>query len=144
MRTIDVAELDDEDLFGRDVSAWINDVYRKRLDLARRHFDDADYLRVGRKYKASITRYYYAMYSACRGVAFRYHKGDDFQKHSDLPFNLPPTMAQKNRWANDLNEARIIRNQCDYEFYPSDEHLMKKANKLARRTRELLEYCNEA
>lgn len=99
-----------------------NDLLRQivsdRLELAGDHLRTADTLVQLAAFRSSISRYYYAMYHGARAICFGYHKGDNYQKHSVLPNNLPLNFPNIARWANELNNARLVRNMADYDLYP--------------------------
>ena len=68
--------------------------------------------------RSAVSRYYYAMYHAIRSVVYFYHKGDDHQDHSKLPSKLPGDFPNHGTWLNDLKDARLYRNDADYDPYP--------------------------
>jgi uncharacterized protein (UPF0332 family) len=70
-------------------------------------------------YRSAISRYYYAMYHAMRACVFLACPGDDHQKHSELPLNVPKDFDPKGaNWQGKLKDARLARNRADYEPYP--------------------------
>lgn len=70
-------------------------------------------------FRSSISRSYYAMYHAARAVTFAFHQGDDFERHIILPRNLPSDLDGRAQREIQLTEARLLRNQADYDPYPS-------------------------
>lgn len=91
-----------------------------RLELARLMLDAGNKLTRARPahYRSAISRYYYAMYHASRAVVYFAHGGDDFEEHSRLPGYFPGDFPAKATWQNDLKNARLLRNDVDYEPYP--------------------------
>lgn len=72
-------------------------------------------------YRNSISRSYYAMYHAARGVAYVYKSGDDFENHNLLHNGIPNEFPNAEQWKNDLKDARLKRNEADYDPYPASE-----------------------
>ena len=97
----------------------LKQIVSDRLELAGSHLRTADSLSQSAAHRSAISRYYYAMYHAARAICFGYHRGDDFQRHSRLPNNLPPTLTDNVRWTQELHSARLVRNMADYDLYPS-------------------------
>jgi uncharacterized protein (UPF0332 family) len=92
-----------------------------RLDLADEFLTMAGTLLRSRSdlSRPAIARFYYSMYHAMRAVAFQYHKGDDFEEHSTLSSKgVPKDFPQSALASNALKNARILRNEADYEQYP--------------------------
>lgn len=69
-------------------------------------------------YRNAVSRGYYAMYQTFRGIVFFRTGGDDHEKHSQLPQNLPGDFPARSYWENTLKDARLERNRADYEPYP--------------------------
>lgn len=69
-------------------------------------------------YRSAISRYYYSMYHAMRAVVFLVSKGDDHEQHSELPRHTPSDFTDRDVWENRLKDARVRRNDADYEPYP--------------------------
>lgn len=69
-------------------------------------------------YRNSTSRSYYSMYHAARTVSYLYHSGDDHQDHRELHKGIPDEFPDAERWRNDLKEARLRRNEADYDPYP--------------------------
>ena len=69
--------------------------------------------------RAAVGRFYYAMYHYMRAVVFFSTLGDDFQEHSKLPMHIPSDFPAVSSWANRLKDARLHRNEADYDAYPS-------------------------
>lgn len=80
-----------------------------------------------RQHRQSISRGYYAMYHAVRAMVFNSHGGDDFQEHSELPKHLPGDFPGRTSWENDIKEARLRRNEADYDPYPLNEASFRKS-----------------
>ncbi|HZP75844.1 MAG TPA: HEPN domain-containing protein [Pseudolabrys sp.] len=69
-------------------------------------------------HRDAISRSYYAMYHAGRAVAFFANQGDDYEPHDKLAGGLPPDFPDVERWRNALKDARLLRNEADYEPFP--------------------------
>lgn len=72
-------------------------------------------------YRFSISRSYYAMYHAARSLAFLVNAGDNYQEHKDLFKGLPDDFPNVDVWRNELKDARVRRNEADYDPYPIGE-----------------------
>jgi uncharacterized protein (UPF0332 family) len=83
-------------------------------------------------YRCAVSRYYYAMYHSMRACEYVYHRGDDYEKHMELPKNIPPDFDPGVNWQNKLKDAREIRNSADYDPYPKSDSAWRK-NALALR-----------
>jgi uncharacterized protein (UPF0332 family) len=68
-----------------------------------------------------ISRSYYGMYHAARAVAYLHHEGDDHESHNDLHKGLPGDFPDVDLWKNALKDARLRRNEADYDPYPPDD-----------------------
>ncbi|MGW0494956.1 HEPN domain-containing protein [Streptomyces sp. NPDC003007] len=92
-----------------------------RLLLAGEHLRAGDHLLFGTQYRSAISRHYYAMYHGARAIVFAENRGDDYERHSILPRNLPPTLPNSATRESELTDARLLRNQADYDAYPLNE-----------------------
>ena len=61
------------------------------------------------------------MYHSARAITFAVTVGDDHQSHPSLPRNLPPGLPKRAQREVELTDARLIRNQADYDCYPTIE-----------------------
>lgn len=61
------------------------------------------------------------MYQAARAVTFAETKGDDHERHNILPRNLPANIGNRTARESELVNARLLRNQADYDVYPISE-----------------------
>lgn len=112
-----------------------------RLAFAYEHRRRADkLLALGIRFnRDAISRYYYSIYHAARSVAFFHHHGDDHQEHSKLPDKLPTNLPDHDSWTNRLKNARVIRNEADYNPYPkSDANWTSSALELKDTAHEFL------
>src|SRR5689334_8542968 len=75
------------------VGAMIRQVVSDRLTLAGEHLRAGDGLLLVKQFRASIGRHYYAMYHGARAVTYAVTQGDDHERHSILPRNLPVAWA---------------------------------------------------
>lgn len=72
-------------------------------------------------YRTAVSRAYYAMYHAFRAVSFFVNGGDDYEAHLALPKHIPNDFPMHISWENDLKDARLQRNQADYDPYPKND-----------------------
>lgn len=126
----------------------VDQVVRKivgdRLALAGTYLSAGDRLLREGHFRSAISRHYYAMYHAARAVAFGHYKGDDHERHSKLPRALPNSLDRIEELRNDLTEARFLRNQADYDPYPSVESEWDAdARKLSSVAAAFCSYCDE-
>lgn len=61
------------------------------------------------------------MYQAARAIVFGENKGDDHERHNILPRNLPASIDNPAARETELVNARLMRNQADYDVYPIGE-----------------------
>jgi uncharacterized protein (UPF0332 family) len=101
------------------VAQLIPQITSDRLRLAGENLRTGDQLILTNQFRFAISRYYYAMYHAARSIVFAEIKGDDHQAHSELPRHLPPGMPNISARAQELISARLLRNEADYDPYPS-------------------------
>lgn len=80
-------------------------------------------------YRAAVGRFYYAMYHSLRAVVYYDTKGDDYEGHSELPKHIPASYPNCASVTNDLKDARLMRNEADYDPYPSSDAAFKDAAK---------------
>ncbi|WP_169746596.1 HEPN domain-containing protein [Demequina maris] len=92
-----------------------------RLELSAAHLVVADQLLRDQRYRVAIGRYYYAMYHTARSAAFAFYRGDDHEKHSVLPQKLPGELPDREALVQDLQYARLLRNDADYDPYPTSD-----------------------
>lgn len=100
------------------VTPLIQQATSDRLMLAGEHLRAGDQLLLKSYYRAAISRHYYAMYHAARAIVFAENQGDDFERHNILPRNLPSSMKDAATRESELVNARLTRNQADYDAYP--------------------------
>lgn len=126
------------------VAQMVRQAASDRLALAGEHLRAGDYSLVGRRFRSSISRHYYAMYHAARAVVYAVTPGDDHEKHSVLPRNLPAAMADQTRRENELTSARLLRNEADYDPYPSAESDWEQdARTLSVTAAEFVQECED-
>jgi uncharacterized protein (UPF0332 family) len=115
-----------------------------RLMLAGEHLRAGDQLLLATQYRSAISRHYYAMYQAARAIVFAENRGDDYERHSILPRNLPTSMKGAAIRENKLVNARLLRNQADYDVYPmSPGHWESDARTLAITAGEFVQACED-
>lgn len=77
------------------------------------------------KYRLCVSRSYYAIYHCARAVVYYVHGGDDYQEHNVLHKNLPNDFPVRATWDNDIRNARLARNEADYDPYPLSDATFK-------------------
>ncbi len=94
-----------------------------RVDLARHFLESAGKFIRSRPplFRNAISRSYYSMYHAARGVAYVAHSGNDHEAHAALHNAIPNDFPDADRWKNAFKDARLLRNEADYEPYPSND-----------------------
>ena len=70
------------------------------------------------RWRDAISRSYYAMYHAARSIAYVAHGGDDNEAHESVYKAIPADFVDNEKWQNELKEARLRRNEADYDPYP--------------------------
>lgn len=80
------------------------------------------------RHRDAISRSYYAMYHAARAVVYLDHQGDDHQEHDQLHRFIPADFPDSALWQNELKEARLKRNEADYDFLPRGNVPFRKAS----------------
>lgn len=108
---------------GRTIDDLHQQACADRLNLALDFVDAADRLMRARPpmYRVAVGRYYYSMYHAMRAVSYFRHFGDDYEQHSALPAKTPADFNRRAYWENELKDARLRRNEADYDPYPSSD-----------------------
>ena len=113
-----------------------------RLALAGEHQRFGDQLLLTASFRASIGRHYYAMYHSARAITFGEHGGDDFQRHSVLPRNLPAALPDRSTLEVQLTDARLLRNKADYDPYPPhDQDWEADARQLSATASAFVQAC---
>lgn len=94
-----------------------------RVELSRHFLEAAQKFRRMRPglFRNSVSRSYYSMYHAARAIAFVDNSGDDNEAHNDVHRALPTDFPDVDRWKNDIKDARLLRNEADYEPYPTSD-----------------------
>lgn len=72
-------------------------------------------------FRIAVGRFYYGMYHAMRAVVYFKVYGDDHEQHSELPTKTPSDFPRAAYWTNELKDARLRRNESDYDPYPADD-----------------------
>lgn len=106
--------------WGRALDDLLHQVASDRLSLAEEFLNMGDTMSRSRKdlSRSSISRYYYAIYHGLRAVAFYDAQGDDHDDHSRLDKGVPTDFPNRALVVNRLKDARIWRNEADYDPYP--------------------------
>lgn len=70
------------------------------------------------------------MYHAMRAAAYQFHQGDDHENHSKLgDTGVPTDYPNRSIAQNTLKNARLLRNEADYDPYPSSTKYFKAVEK---------------
>ena len=111
-----------EAAFGTSINDLVERATADRLHLGEHFLSVADRMRRSRTrdWRSVIGRYYYAMYHSMRGVCFYSFGGDDNQDHARILNYVPDDFPQKALRVNELKDARLRRNEADYDPYPKD------------------------
>jgi uncharacterized protein (UPF0332 family) len=80
------------------------------------------------RHRDGISRSYYSMYHAARAVVFLANQGDDHQEHDQLYRFLPSDFPDVDSWQNELKDARLKRNEADYDFFPKSNLSFRTAS----------------
>jgi uncharacterized protein (UPF0332 family) len=80
------------------------------------------------RHRDAISRSYYAMYHAARAVVYLDYQGDDHQEHNELHKHIPADFPDMATWQNELKEARLKRNEADYDFFPKANSAFRAAS----------------
>ncbi|MDQ4501303.1 hypothetical protein [Sinomonas sp. ASV322] len=142
----DVALLSEGASMVADLSMSIADARSKisadRILLAEQFIAMADRMARSRAdmSRAAIARYYYAMYHSMRAVAFFHFNGDDFEAHATLhQKGIPKDYPNASAAANSLRDARLLRNEADYDPYPQmDAYFRDAAKRISQTARDFV------
>lgn len=97
----------------------MDDLMKYRLDNAREKLESAKLLLDAGKYKDSIGRSYYAIFTAVRAVLAK--ENVDFSKHSGVIAYFQKEFIKtgifEKRYSRYLQSAFQIRNSCDYDDF---------------------------
>jgi uncharacterized protein (UPF0332 family) len=122
----------------------IRQVTSDRLLLAGDHLRSGDQDIFALHFRSAISRHYYAMYHAARAIVFAEVGGDDYQQHSDLPRHLPSSLPIRQTREQQLTDARLLRNEADYDPYPSAAAEWERdARRLAVTAAEFVQACED-
>lgn len=125
------------------VAPLFANVVADRLALAGEHMVAGGQLLLDEQFRSSISRHYYGMYHAARSIVFAVTKGDDFKNHEILARNLPGSLPDVSQLELNLTLARLLRNQADYDPYPtSPGDWATDARALAATAAEFCEACD--
>jgi uncharacterized protein (UPF0332 family) len=102
------------------VALLIQQATSDRLRLAGEHLRAGDQLIFSNQFRSAISRHYYAMYHAARSIVYADFRGDDYERHNILPRHLPAKLPDKMSREQQLTNARLLRNEADYDVYPSN------------------------
>lgn len=122
----------------------IQQVTSDRLSFAGEHLRAGDQLIFNLQFRSAISRYYYSMYHAARSIVFAEVQGDDYERHNELPRHLPAGLHNGTLREQELVDARLLRNEADYNVYPSDQSEWKDdAGKLSVTAANFVQACEE-
>jgi uncharacterized protein (UPF0332 family) len=106
---------------GYSISELQGKVTTDRMKLASKFCSEAKMLLEEQHFRIAVGRGYYSMYHAFRAVSFFEYGGDDFEPHSVLPEKLPSDFPSLPTWQDRLKNARLTRNNADYDPYPLEQ-----------------------
>lgn len=114
-------------IFGTSIADLTHQAAADRLVLGEHFLNIANLLTKSRSkaldWRMVIGRYYYAMYHSMRAVSYFHVGGDDCQDHTKLFTSIPSDFPDASIRANELKNARLWRNEADYDPYPQSwEH----------------------
>jgi uncharacterized protein (UPF0332 family) len=111
-----------EATFGVSIEDLTHRVTADRLHLGEHFLSVANRMRRSRSqdWRSVIGRYYYSMYHGMRAVCFYSFGGDDNEQHTKISSFIPEDFPQRDLRANELKDARLRRNEADYDPYPTD------------------------
>lgn len=102
---------------GKQIDDLLRDASEARFRLAKRFLRSSKHL-AGHKpvlHRDVVSRSYYAVYHAARAVAFLTQPGDDYEHHDKVANGLPNDLPDVELWRNKIKDARLKRNEADYE-----------------------------
>ncbi|MBR0969608.1 HEPN domain-containing protein [Bradyrhizobium japonicum] len=101
-----------------------------RLKLAKRFLRSSRHLMSHRPvlYRDVVSRAYYSIYHSARAVSFLSHPGDDYEEHDKVATGLPPDLPDVEVWRNKIKDARLKRNEADYEPFMVSDPQFKRAS----------------
>lgn len=119
---------------GRTIDDLCAQACADRFRLAENFLSYADRLMKSRPAmrRLAVGRYYYSMYHGARAVVFFRTPGDDHEQHSKLPSQMPGDFPRADFWKNELKDARLRRNEADYDPYPADDAAFSSAASLLK------------
>ncbi len=131
-----------EQVEGRTIQDLHQQAAADRMNLADAFLELGDRLMRSRPpmFRAAVSRYYYSMYHAVRSVVYFRAEGDDHEQHSVVPTKMPLDFPQLAYWQNELKDARLRRNEADYNPYPTtDSDFQTAASHLRSESRRLVQ-----
>lgn len=126
------------------IALLIQQATSDRLLLAGEHLRAGDQLIFSNQFRSAISRHYYAMYHAARSIVYADFRGDDHERHNVLPRHLPAKLPDKIAREQQLIDARLLRNEADYDVYPfSISEWEPDARKLAITATDFVKACED-
>jgi len=93
-------------------------------------------------HRDAVSRAYYAVYHAARAVAFL-NPGDDYEHHDKVANGLPLDLPDVELWRNKIKDARLKRNEADYEpFMNSNPSFRLASAAITKTATEFLAVCS--
>jgi hypothetical protein len=84
------------------------------------------------------------MYHAARSIVYADFRGDDHERHNVLPRHLPTRLPGKLTREQQLTDARLLRNEADYDVYPFNvSEWESDARRLAITATEFVKACED-
>lgn len=112
---------------GESIDTVVGGICKHRMQLAEYFLRTAKEAMDAKHHRCRlcVSRSYYAMYHSARAVVYFSHGGDDHEEHSKLPNHIPPDFPSHTHWQNALKNARLKRNEADYDPYPLTDSAFK-------------------
>jgi uncharacterized protein (UPF0332 family) len=119
-----------EGLAGARIEDLLRQASSARFTLAKRFLRSSRYLMSHRPvlHRDVVSRAYYSIYHSARAVSFLTHPGDDYEEHDKVANGLPADLPDVELWRNKIKDARLKRNEADYEPYMSSDPQFKRAS----------------
>jgi hypothetical protein len=115
---------------GKPIEDLLREVSSARFKLAKRFLRSSTYLMSHKPvlHRDVVSRAYYAIYHSARAVSFLTHPGDDYEPHDKVASGLPGDMPDVETWRNKIKDARLKRNEADYEPFMSSDPTFRIAS----------------
>lgn len=130
---------------GRPIDDLLRDASTARFRLAKRFLRSAVRLKSQRPAlnRDVVSRAYYAIYHSARAVSFLTQPGDDYEAHDKVANGLPTDLPDVENWRNKIKDARLKRNEADYEpFMASDPNFRNASTSILKTAVDFTNACS--